>query len=240
MTPMRTYTVDLHSHSPHVSGDYRGPADTSPRDLVLAALDAGIDVLAVSDHFSVAYAEKMLAAAADEQIRSGRRLTVLPGAELKLRWREDEVHLIAIFDPERAEHRFAALQLVLGMTPGEDPATLHRVSVEHDPIEAVRAIEALGGICHIAHADRRFGDYRLLDRPLFKRLLDEAPIAAVELVHASNEEAVVALTTRPVCCVSSSDAHSPAEMGRRRSELVLREPTFAGLREALNACALPA
>jgi predicted metal-dependent phosphoesterase TrpH len=236
---MRTYTVDLHSHTPHVSGDYRGPAGTLPADLVLAALDAGIDVLAVSDHFSVCYAEKVLAAADEERIRSGRRLTVLPGAELKVRWRDDEVHFIAIFEPARAEHRFAALQLVLGMTPGEDPATLHRLAAEHDPVATARAIESLGGICHIAHADRRFGDYRLLDRPLMKRLLDEAPIAAVELIYSSNEAAVHALTTRPVCCISSSDAHSPAEMGRRRTELVLSEPTFQGLRDALRACALP-
>jgi PHP family Zn ribbon phosphoesterase len=236
---MRTYTVDLHNHSPHVSGDYHGPADTSSRDLVLAALDAGIDVLAVSDHFSVAYAEKVLAAADEESLRSGRRLTVLPGAELKVRWRDDEVHLIAIFEPARAEHRFAALQLVLGMAPGDDPAMLHRVTVEHDPVAAARAIEALGGICHVAHADRRFGDYRLLDRPLMRRLLDEAPIAAVELVHSSNESVVRALTSRPVCCIRSSDAHSPSEIGRRRTELVLSEPTFQGLREALRTCALP-
>lgn len=240
MTPMRTYTVDLHSHSPHVSGDYRGPADTAPADLVTAALDAGVDVLAVSDHFSVSYAEKVIAAAVDECLRTGRRLTVLPGAELKVRWRDDEVHLIAIFEPARAEHRFAALQMVLGMTPDEDPATLHRVTVEYDPIEAARAIEALGGICHIAHADRRFGDYRLLDRPLMRRLLDEAPIAAVELVHTSNEETVQALASRPVCCIRSSDAHSPAEMGRRRTQLVLSEPTLRGLKEALLACAMPA
>jgi PHP family Zn ribbon phosphoesterase len=236
---MRTYAVDLHSHSPHVSGDYRGPADTVPEHLVIAALDAGIDVLTVSDHFSVAYAEKVLEAAHDERMRSGRRLTVLPGAELKLRWLDDEVHFIAIFDPERAEHRFAALQVVLGMTPGEDPAMLHRVTVEHDPVSAARAIDALGGICHIAHADRRFGDYRLLDRPLFKRLLDEAPIAAVELIYSTNDEAVNALAGRPVCCISSSDAHSPSELGRRRSELVLSEPTFQGLKEALFACATP-
>jgi PHP family Zn ribbon phosphoesterase len=237
---MRTYTVDLHSHSPHVSGDYRGPADTAPAHLVTAALEAGIDVLAVSDHFSVTYAEKVLEAARDERLRSGRRLTVLPGAELKLRWRDDEVHLIAVFAPERAESGFAALQLVLGMTPGEDPSMLHRVTVEHDPVSAARAIEALGGIGHVAHADRRFGDYRLLDRPLMKRLLDEAPISAVELIYSTNEEKVRALSSRPVCCISSSDAHSPAEMGRRRTELALSEPTFAGLKAALVACALPA
>jgi PHP family Zn ribbon phosphoesterase len=117
---------------------------------------------------------------------------------------------------------------------------LHRVTVEHDPVETVRAIEALGGICHIAHADRRFGDYRLLDRPLLRRLLEESPVAAVELIHSSNEDAVHALTERPVCCIASSDAHSPAEMGRRRTELVLSEPTLKGLKDALFACALPA
>jgi hypothetical protein len=236
---MRTYSVDLHNHSPHVAGDYRGPADTVPAHLVTAALDAGVDVLAVSDHFSVSYADRVLEAASEERVRTGRCLTVLPGAELKIRWRDDEVHLIAIFAPKRAEHRFAALQLVLGVAPGGDPTSLHRLVVEHDPVSVARTIDALGGICHIAHADRRFGDYRLLDRPLLKRLLDEAPIAAVELVHSTNDERVHALAGRPVCCIGSSDAHSPAEMGRRQTDLVLSAPTFEGLRDALVDCAQP-
>jgi PHP family Zn ribbon phosphoesterase len=236
---MRTYSVDLHNHSPHVSGDYRGPADTVPAHLVTAALDAGVDVLAVSDHFSVAYAERVLGAAAEERRLTGRCLTVLPGAELKIRWRDDEVHLIAIFEPEHAEHRFAALQMVLGVAPGDDPSTLHRLVVECDPVSVARMIDALGGICHVAHADRRFGDYRLLDRPLLKRVLDEAPIAAVELIHSTNAEHVLALAGRPVCCIGSSDAHAPEEMGRRQTDLLLSEPTFEGLKDALVGCAQP-
>lgn len=236
---MRTYTVDLHNHSPHVSGDYRGPGDTTPRDLVLAALDAGIDVLAVSDHFAVAYAERVLAAAEEEHVATGRRLTVLPGAELKLRWRDDEVHLIAIFLPGRQSHAYAALQLVLGLDPADDPARLHRLVVEHDPVEAARAIDALGGLCHVAHADRYFGDYRLLDRPVLGRLIEQAPVSAVELTDMANEPYVRSLG-RPVCCVSSSDAHAPSEIGRRRTELTLAEPTFAGLKDALSSCATSA
>jgi len=231
---MRTYRVDLHNHSPHVSGDYRGPADTSPHDLVTAALGAGIDVIAVSDHFSIAYAEHVIEAAKREWLSSGRRLTVLPGAELKVRWRGDEVHLIALFAPDGAEQRFVALQAVLSMPTGDDPTYLHRAVIEHDPVEAARAIVAVGGICTIAHADRRFGEYRLLDGPLLPRLLASAPISAVELIDPASEEDVRRLTQRPVRFISSSDAHSPQEMGRRHSEIELAEPTFSALRAALD------
>ncbi|HEX9094077.1 MAG TPA: PHP-associated domain-containing protein [Coriobacteriia bacterium] len=237
---MRTYSVDLHNHSPHVSGDYRGPESTCPRDLVVAALDAGIDVLAISDHFSVEYAAGVAAAASAERLVTGRALTVLPGAELKVRWRDDEIHYIALFEPGRAAHRFTALQLVLGIPAGEDPSTLHRAVMEHDPVEVARAIDAVGGICHVAHADRLFGGYRLLDRPILARVLREAPIAAVELLDRANERAVRALSPRPVCCIRSSDAHAPAEIGRRRTDLVLSEPTFRGLRDALCACGVEA
>lgn len=236
---MAACTVDLHNHSPHVSGDYRGPAGTTPADLVTAALDAGVDVLGVSDHFSVGYALRVAEAASSERERTGRALLVLPGAELKLRWRDDEVHLIALFEPEHAQHRFSALQTLLGMDPGDDPATLHRVCVERDPRHVARAIDALGGLSHIAHADRWFGDYRLLDRPIFSSLLVEAPITAVELLDLGAEALVRERSTVPVRCIRSSDSHSPDEIGRRTSSLEMAEPTFAGLRRALTSLPLP-
>lgn len=63
---------DLHTHT--------GPDDASPRlpaaDVVSAALDAGIDVLALTDHGTIDAVEDLMSAA------EGTGLTVIPGVEV--------------------------------------------------------------------------------------------------------------------------------------------------------------
>jgi PHP family Zn ribbon phosphoesterase len=228
---MPLYTVDLHNHSPHATGDYKGPDETDGRDIVVAAVGAGVDVLAVSDHFSVGYAVRVAEAADAHLAQTGRSLLVLPGAELKLTWRGDEVHLIVLFPPDRADRLFRGLLVVLGLADDDlAPERLHHIKVEHDPAEVARIVDALGGMSHVAHADRWFGDYRLLGRPILEHLLRTSPIAAVEFLDIG---ASAELLTRDVACIQASDSHHPAEIGRRSTSLVMDEPTFDNLRLAL-------
>ncbi|MDO8964194.1 MAG: hypothetical protein Q7W30_06850 [Coriobacteriia bacterium] len=226
------YEIDLHNHMPLFAGDYRGPMDTTGDDVVAAAREAGVHVLAVTDHFSIDFYEHVAAAAADVD-----DLLVLPGAEIRLAWEGDEVHLVALFPPDSAERRFAALMQVLGFEPMGRSA-LQSVVIEHDPVDAAHAISALGGICTVAHVDRTFGDYRLLGRPALTRLLDTAPIAAVEFIDATRAHELGELR-RGRSCIQSSDSHHAREIGRRRSVVELGELSFAGLRDALmSGCVL--
>jgi PHP family Zn ribbon phosphoesterase len=228
---MPLYTIDLHNHSPHATGDYKGPDDTDGRTIVDAAVGAGVDVLAVSDHFSVGYATCVAEAAAARTAETGRPLLVLPGAELKLTWLGDEVHLIVLFPPASAERLFKGLLVVLGLTEADlAPERLHHIKVEYDPAEVARIVAALGGMSHVAHADRWFGDYRLLGRPILERLVSSAPIAAVEFLDIAAADELLGLS---VACIQSSDSHHPEEIGRRSTRLAMEEPTFEALRRAL-------
>ncbi|MDI6900617.1 MAG: PHP-associated domain-containing protein [Anaerosomatales bacterium] len=235
---MAEYTLDLHNHTPLIPGDYRGRLDTTPAEIVRAALDAGIDVLGVTDHFSAAYAPRIVQAADDVWREEGRRLHIIPGAEIKIRRDGDEAHLIALFAAGSAERRLSALLAVLGLP---DPAAplegLPALSVSYDPLVAARAIDTLGGLCIVGHADRTFGEYRLSESPLVGELMASPHVSAIEMIdHAC-------LGTLPggsdVACVQSSDAHAPGEMGRRTTRLSMSEPTLEGLRDALKRARRP-
>ncbi|MER5863992.1 PHP domain-containing protein [Kitasatospora sp. NPDC002040] len=87
--------IDLHAHSNASDGT------DSPAELVANAVAAGLDVVALTDHDTVAgHAE------AAEAVR-GTGLTLVPGAELSCRVGGISLHLLAyLFDP--AEPAFAA------------------------------------------------------------------------------------------------------------------------------------
>ncbi|MET9178284.1 PHP domain-containing protein [Kitasatospora aureofaciens] len=88
--------IDLHAHSNASDGT------DSPAELVGAAVVAGLDVVALTDHDTVAgHAE---AADAVHALPDGTRLTVVPGAELSCVVDGISMHLLAyLFDPEEPE-----------------------------------------------------------------------------------------------------------------------------------------
>ncbi|MFF1793540.1 PHP domain-containing protein [Kitasatospora sp. NPDC086009] len=90
--------IDLHAHSNASDGT------DSPAELVAAAAAAGLDVVALTDHDTVAgHAE---AAEAVRALPSGTRLSLVPGAELSCAVDGISLHLLAyLFDP--AEPAFA-------------------------------------------------------------------------------------------------------------------------------------
>lgn len=88
--------IDLHAHSNASDGT------DSPAELVAAAVAAGLDVVALTDHDTVA--GHAAAAAAVHALADGTRLTVVPGAELSCVVGGVSMHLLAyLFDPEEPE-----------------------------------------------------------------------------------------------------------------------------------------
>lgn len=84
--------IDLHTHSSVSDGT------DSPSMLVEAAIAAGLDTIAITDHDSTAGWEEARRAAA------GTRLTVIPGMELSTRLGWQSVHVLAyLFDPTHPE-----------------------------------------------------------------------------------------------------------------------------------------
>lgn len=229
---MPAFTADLHNHTPH-SSDYRGAADTTPREIVETALHAGLDLYAATDHFSYGFVPGLIDEAERVGRETGRRLLVIPGAELRVRYGDDEAHLTALFPQQGYETAIAALFGMLGFSDAViSRHELPYTTIERDPVRVSRIIDSLGGIAIVAHADREFGGYRLVDSPLFERLLLETTVLAVDMLHQDSGE--LALAAHDVSLIGCSDSHSLDEIGRRRSLLAMPELTFDGLRTALS------
>ncbi|MFJ6212858.1 PHP domain-containing protein [Streptomyces sp. NPDC092296] len=139
--------IDLHAHSNASDGT------DSPAELIAAAAGAGLDVVALTDHDTVAgYAE---ATAALRTLPPGS-LTLVTGAELSCRAGDVSMHLLAyLFDP--AEPEFAReRELVRTDRFRRGEAVVERCRALGAPIswEQVRRIAGSGAVGrpHIASA----------------------------------------------------------------------------------------
>jgi predicted metal-dependent phosphoesterase TrpH len=84
--------IDLHTHSNCSDGTLR------PAELVARAAAAGIDVLALTDHDSVAGLEEAQHSAAIHGLR------LVPGAEISASWRAQSIHVLGLWiDPASLE-----------------------------------------------------------------------------------------------------------------------------------------
>ncbi|MBN2248065.1 MAG: PHP domain-containing protein [Coriobacteriia bacterium] len=231
---MPRYTVDLHNHTPLIPSDYRGDPATTPRQIVERALELGIDVWGIADHFSVDYGPRLIAAAEEEAAETGRRLLVVPGAEIRVRYEGEETHLVCLFPPERADIRFAIVLDVLGLTSSVAPLEeLPFFAVERDPRDVARIVDGVGGLCHIGHVDRTFGDYCFIESELVHDLAECPHVSAIELIdHSCRGRFRDGLA---IAHISSSDSHSLEEMGRRTATLEMPELSFEGLKAAFRA-----
>ncbi|WP_316364440.1 PHP domain-containing protein [Candidatus Thiodiazotropha sp. CDECU1] len=80
---------DLHSHSTASDGTL------APRELVCRAANAGVRVLALTDHDTTAGIEEAQSAAADCD------LVLIPGVEISVTWNKQTVHIVGLnVDPE--------------------------------------------------------------------------------------------------------------------------------------------
>src|SRR5438132_12132137 len=84
--------VDLHVHTPGSKDDYQQPG-CAPEEIVRMALAAGLDAMAVTDHNTGVWVDRMKAAA------KGSGLVVFPGVEITAMGGERNVHILAIRDP---------------------------------------------------------------------------------------------------------------------------------------------
>ncbi|MGK4582862.1 PHP domain-containing protein [Kitasatospora sp. HPMI-4] len=211
--------IDLHAHSNASDGT------DSPAELIAAAVAAGLDVVALTDHDTVAgHAE------AAEAVR-GTGLTLVPGAELSCQVDGISMHLLAyLFDP--AEPAFAAeRELVRTDRFRRGRAIVERCRELGAPIdwEQVRRIAGAGSVGrpHIASAlveagivptvsDAFTPDWLANGGRADVRKHETDPVTAVRLVRAAGGVPVF--------------AHPGAvKRGRTVSEQVIADLAAAGL-----------
>jgi energy-coupling factor transporter ATP-binding protein EcfA2 len=216
------FKCDFHTHTP-ASGDFRESGKTAA-DIVAASVQAGIDVVVVTDHNTGAGIAAVQAAA------RGKVLTVLPGVEITT----PAGHIIGVFERETPEPVISDLLIKIGI-PREKQGREEAISTTHAE-DVIREIVAAGGLAIAAHANENNGILKAKGQ--YKLTLVPMPeLAALELTKEEEIERFCAGTVsadyKPKACVQGSDSHTIGEVGRRITYMKMQEPTLRGIRQAL-------
>ena len=228
--PAHWWAVDLHVHTPG-SQDAHDADYGTPADIVAAAVAAGIDAIAVTDHNTAAWCDAVADAAADAN------LIVLPGAEIST----PEGHLLAVWEEGTASSVINEVLVVLGIR-SQDRGKLDIVANEGLAASARHIVEA-GGMAIAAHIDKPRGLLTSVSVAAHqKRTLEDTFLAAVEIVDLATREKVDGKLggARPMAFVQGSDTwdtslsrHALSGIGARRTWVKASRADLIGISHAL-------
>jgi len=228
-TAARFWAVDLHVHTP-ASADTKSEAFGTPEDIVEAAIGAGLDAIAITDHNTAAWCDSVAAEA------KGKPLVVLPGVEIST----TEGHLLAIWEEGTPSSIIEELLVKVDIRRAERGKL--DVAANVGLAQAAQKVASCDGLAIAAHIDRPKGLLGLqVAAHVNETLLDEA-LGAVEVVALETVSTVVNKigTRRDLACVRGSDtwdagasAHSLSGIGIRRTWVKASRPGLTGIRHAL-------
>lgn len=177
--------ADLHCHSFYSDGFL------SPDALLSKAVAAGVKILALTDHDTVAGVASLCEAARHQDI------TVIRGIELSVRWKTQDIHIVGlnIDDTHPALTQLIQLQNERRMTRGREMAALLQDVGVHDAYEKASAIAGHDriGRPHLAQVLMNEGLVKDM-QSAFTRYLGRGKRAHVPTRWASVEEAVSIIT----------------------------------------------
>lgn len=236
---MQWFRADLHVHtllSPCAA------VEMTPRNIVRHACDAGIDIVAITDHNAGDNVAATMRAAV------GTGVAILPGMEVQT---AEEVHLLALFGKMREfvrwcdflaghrsrlsndERRFGA-QFVVDEADElvRTETCMLLASTDLSAGETTARVSEMGGISIAAHVDRPA--YSLFSQLGF--VPDDVILSAVEVsrrvVCSEAREKYPKIGDLPV--VTASDAHTMDDfVSGPKSMFLMEAPTLSEIRQAL-------
>jgi PHP family Zn ribbon phosphoesterase len=236
---LKVYSLDLHIHT--VLSPCTEIADMTPKVVVRTAAERGLDVIAVCDHNSARNT------AATKRAAKGTGLTVLPGIEVTSL---EEVHIVGLFGS--VEAALVVQEEVYARLPGENDEDVFGYQVvvnENDEVEdmddrlligattlsaerVVELIHRVGGLAVPAHVDREgFGIFSKLGF-----IPESMKVDALEVSKRSTYQGVREKfpQCRDYTLITSSDAHTPEDVGIVSTKARMAEPSFEELKMALK------
>ncbi len=232
------YRADLHIHTVLSAC---AELSMGPRDIVLAAEEKQLDIIAITDHNSMANVWAVMQAAV------GHDLMVIPGMEVAT---SEDVHVICLF-PEWENALSFQDFIYQHLLEGQYNEALYGPQIildEHENIidkeekllafsttvsmaEVYQEASKLGGLAYPAHVDRKA--YSALST--LGHIPQEIPFDAVEISHRLLAEQ--AREKFPELAryhlITASDAHDIGDIGKAVTSFYLAEPTFAEIKAAL-------
>lgn len=258
----RFFSADLHVHTP-ASKDYKerrypdDPGDDARYlDILRRSKDLGLDVIAITDHNTVAGYRKVreLLRTREAQVRL-QGVAVLFGVEITVEAGR-YVHLTAYFDHETPVEDVERLLVRIGIDrPGDRHDWAKAVKLD----QLIQVIDGMGGLAIPAHVDSTAGILEEMKRGLpLARILTMPQVIAVGVTKRKTVNYLEDLfrndpnyTRRePMGYVTGSDAHALRKieatgkgglteivdrgLGTLLTYIKMNEPNFAGLAYALR------
>ena len=231
------WKFDFHTHTPASEKDYgKGPDQAllkqrTPREWLLDYMRAGIDCVAVTDHNSGEWIDRLkqeLVALDAEQPSSYRPLYIFPGVEISA---NGGIHVIAILGAEKNSHDISSLLGAVDYSgrPGHtDCCTTKSVT------EIINEVTNRGGIAIPAHVDQPCGLFQSVHGVTLKQVLENQNWFAME-VHdlAITKPSLYTELKLRHAEVLGTDAHLPTQVGTKYTWVKMTRPDLAGLRLAL-------
>jgi len=165
--------LDLHVHTP-ASSDYNGP-HISPDAFVADVLSRGLHGIAITDHNTAAWIDRILDAARPTT------LAVFPGVEITATGGLGGIHIIALFERAANSKQIESLLAKLKIEPKEQGKT--EAISPCSPLEVVEAIHTMGGLAILAHADSSKGVLADMKGQARIRVMNCPGLSAVELCN---------------------------------------------------------
>lgn len=165
------YTADLHLHTP-ASTDFQQPGVTY-LDILQKAEQRGLDIIAITDHNTVAGYRQMAEEIEqlellsklgrilpderrklDEYRRLRSKILVLPGFEFTATF---GFHILCIFSPEKPVRELEHILLELNIPPDQLDEGSQTVGATSDVLTVYRTVNQHGGLVIAAHANSSNG-----------------------------------------------------------------------------------
>ena len=228
----RWWKFDFHTHTP-ASADYgKGPnqellRQISPDDWLLAYMRAEVDCVAVTDHNSGDWIERLIAALASleaDKHPDFRPLRLFPGVEITA---NGGVHILAILDCSKNAADVAQL---LGAVKFYGTRGASDSAANASVIEVVEGIVHAGGIAIPAHVDGPAGAFELVKGNTLQPLIDSPHLFAIEVCDSSKPKPEIyrqrKLDWAEVLGSDSHHAAGAAELEQVAERLVLTPVDF--------------
>jgi len=237
----RWWKFDFHTHTP-ASKDYgKGPdqeqlGQRTPREWLLDYMAAEVDCVAVTDHNTGAWIDKLkqeLENLKGEGPEGFRELHLFPGMEISV---HGGIHILAIFDPSKKTSDLDALRgsVEYRGTPGTSDDVTRKSLVD-----VVGEIVSAGGIAVPAHVDKASGLFKQTGTTL-EQALECDQIFAMELVSptANKPPPYIDKNTNWTEVLGSDSHHPSGEPGHGYpgsyfTWIKMGIPSIEGLRLAL-------
>ena len=164
--------LDLHLHTP-ASEDFDGAV--TAQDIIVQAIDRGLDGIAVTDHNSAEWIDAVKTAA------EGTSITVFPGVEITCSGGKGGLHILAIFDPSVGKDHVKGLLSALEIPPSEQ-GKLTTIVTAKTPQQVIDTIQSdtWGGLAVLAHINSDKGVFKSMQGEQRTQLIQHPGLLAAE------------------------------------------------------------